>query len=571
MNRTFNLKQNYCSNSNEYRCLFFLFIFLLLLSGCHSGNNPSSDSRGKNKVSVPPPNRDFFQEIGQEIGIDYIHSIGEKDLNNIIESVGGGAAFLDYDQDGYIDLYVCSGTWLKGFSKGEKPDVLPHNHLYRNRGDGTFEDVTEKAAVGGPWFSMGVSVGDFNNDGYPDIYLSNYGPNVLLKNNGDGTFSDVTKHANVGGGDKCSIGGVWLDYDNDGFLDLYVGNYLKFDPNYKYYYAPDGFPGPMAYESEEDVLYHNKGDGTFEDVTKAMGIVDKDGRAMGVGAADIDDDGFVDIFVANDHTLNYLWHNEGGKKFVNWGTRSGTAFSQAGEATVSMCVDFADYNHDGLIDIFKTDDSYCSLYKNNGNGIFSDMSVSSGIATANAQFVGWTGSFFDYDNDGNIDIFKTNGALKHLYGEEDQIFKNEGNGKFRDISLEMGPFFKKELVGRGACLGDYDNDGDIDIFIVNLNEQGIFLRNNKGNQNNWLMLKLIGTTSNRDGIGARVKVTAGGVTQTAQKKSASGYLSQNDPRMHFGLAKNQIVDKIEIKWPSGKLQVLENMKVNQIIAVKEPK
>jgi enediyne biosynthesis protein E4 len=571
MTRKLILKQNYRSNSHENKSLFLLFIFLLLLSGCHSGNKPSNISTGKINSSIPPDNGEFFQEIGQEIGIKCVHSIGEKDLNNIIESVGGGAAFLDYDQDGFIDLYVCSGTWLKGFSKGEKPEIMPHNHLYRNRGDGTFEDVTEKAGVGGPWYSMGVSVGDFNNDGYPDIYLSNYGPNVLLKNNGDGTFSDVTKRANVGGGDKCSIGGVWLDYDNDGFLDLYVGNYLKFDPNYKYYYAPDGFPGPMAYESEEDVLYHNKGDGTFEDVTKAMGIVDVDGRAMGVGAADIDGDGFVVIFVANDHTLNYLWHNEGGKKFVNWGTRSGTAFSQAGEATVSMCVDFADYNHDGLIDIFKTDDSYCSLYENKGNGIFTDVSVSSGIATANAQFVGWTGSFFDYDNDGNIDIFKTNGALKHLYGEEDQIFRNEGNGKFKDVSLELGSYFKKEMVGRGACLGDYNNDGNIDIYIVNLNDQGIFLRNNKGNRNSWLELNLIGTTSNRDAIGASVKVTSGGVTQVAQKKSASGYLSQNDPRMHFGLDKNQLIDKIEITWPSRKSQILENIKVNQILSVKEPK
>ena len=570
MARTLFLKKIHFSNPMGCWYIILVFTLLLIFSGCHSGILLLQIQDEKAKLAAPPPNGDFFQEIGPEIGINCAHSIGEKDLNNIIESVGGGAAWLDYDQDGYIDLYVCSGTWLKGFSKCAEPDVKPHNHLYHNLGNGTFEDVTEKAGVGGPWYSMGVSVGDYNNDGYPDIYLSNYGPNVLLKNNGDGTFTDVTKKANVGGGDKCSIGGVWLDYDNDGFLDLYVGNYLKFDPNYKYYYEPDGFPGPMAYESEGDVLYHNNGDGTFTDVTKEMGIVDKDGRAMGVGAADIDDDGFVDIFVANDHTLNYLWHNEGGKKFVDWGTRSGTAFSQAGEATVSMCVDFADYKNNGLIDIFKTDDSYCSLYENKGNGIFTDMSVSSGIASANAQFVGWTGSFFDYDNDGLVDIFKTNGELKHLYGQEDQIFRNEGNGKFKDISLELGAYFKKAFVGRGACLGDYDNDGDIDIYIVNLNDKGIFLRNNKGNQNNWLTLKLIGTKSNRDGIGARVRLTSGGVTQTAQKKSASGYLSQNDPRMHFGLAKNQIVDKLEIKWPSGKLQLLENIKVNQILTVKEP-
>jgi hypothetical protein len=553
---------------NNRRYLIVLMI-LLIFSGCGQRNKPASESAKQSATTVLPPNDDFFQEIGKEIGLDFVHSIGDDDLTNIIQSDGGGAAFLDYDQDGYIDIYACSGTWLEGVSKSEKPVQLPENHLYRNMGNGTFEDVTKKAGVGGSWFSMGVTIGDFNNDGYPDMYISNFGPNVLLKNNGNGTFSDVTNHANVKGGKECSVGAVWFDYDNDSFLDLYVGNYLEFDPNYKYYYAPDGFPGPLAYDSQKDVLYHNNGDGTFDDVTEKMGITDIDGRAMGVGAADYDDDGYVDVYVANDHTLNYLWHNEGGKKFVDRGTMSGTAFSQAGEATVSMSVDFADFNDDGLLDLFVSDDSYCSLYENMGNGIFSDKGVSSNISMAAAQFVGWSSSFVDYDNDGDVDIFKTNGALKHLYGQEDQLFQNEGGGKFRDVSLELGKYFSEEFVGRGACLGDYDNDGDLDIFIVNLNDHSKFLRNNKGNQNNWLILKLTGTTSNRDGIGARVKLTAGGKTQIAQKKSTTGYLSQNDPRMHFGLAKNQIVDKIEIRWPSGKVQTLENIKTNQILEVKE--
>jgi hypothetical protein len=548
----------------------FLIILLVILQGCQSHNKPASGYGNKSLVTVPSPNNDFFQEIGMEIGLDFVHSFGDNDLDNIVESTGGGAAFLDYDQDGYIDLYACSGTWLEGFSKSDKPDKVPGNHLYRNRGDGTFEDVTISAGVGGPWYSMGITVGDYNNDGYPDIFLSNYGPNVLLRNNGNGTFSDVTRHANVSGGKECSVGAVWLDYDNDGFLDLYVGNYLAYDPDYKYYYAPDGFPGPLAYDIEKDVLYHNLGNGTFEDVTDAMGIVDMDGRAMGVGAADYDDDGYMDIYVANDHTLNYLWHNEGGKRFVDKGTMSGTAFSQAGEATVSMSVDFADFNNDGLMDLFVSDDSYCSLYENLDNGLFSDMGVSSNISMAAAQFVGWSSSFVDYDNDGDVDIFKTNGALKHLYGQEDQVFRNEGGGKFRDISLELGRYFQKELMGRGACLGDYDNDGDFDIFIVNLNDKCVFLRNNKGNQNNWLIIKLEGTTSNRDGVGARIKINAGGRIQTAQKKSTTGYLSQNDPRIHFGLANYETVDKIEVRWPSGKLQVIENIKANQIITIKEP-
>ena len=499
-----------------------------------------------------------------------MHSIGSEHLDNIIESVGGGAAFLDYDQDGYMDLYACSGTWIEGFSKSGKPEVMPENHLYHNNQDGTFEDVTKKSNTGGHDYSMGVTIGDYNNDGYPDIYVSNYGPNTLYKNNGDGTFTDVTKRAMIAGGKECSVGAVWLDYDNDGFLDLYVGNYLNFDPDYKYYYAPDGFPGPLAYDSQADVLYHNNGDGTFNDVTKAMGITDIDGRAMGVGAADYDDDGFVDIYVANDHTVNYLWHNDGGKKFTDRGTMSGTGFSQAGEATVSMSVDFADFNGDGLLDMFISDDNYCSLYENTGNGLFSDKSYASGISVASGQFVGWSSSFFDYDNDGDPDIFKTNGELKHAYGQEDQLFENTGNGKFEDVSVDRSKYFEEEHVGRGACLGDYDNNGAIDIFIVNLDSRGMFLRNNKVNQNNWITLNLVGTTSNRDAVGARIKIISGGKIQTAQKKSTTGYLSQNDSRVHFGIAKNETIDKIEIKWPSGKSQVLDNVKANQILTITEP-
>ena len=561
------LRKKFCSNLFESGCLTFLFMSLLTFGSCQSNNKSSSKS-----VALPPAaNDDYFQEIGKEIGIDFIHSIGDKELSNIVESSGAGAAFLDYDQDGYIDLYVCNGTWLKGLSSGEKPAELPHNHLYRNLGNGTFEDVTKKAGVGGPWYSMGVTVGDYNNDGYPDLYVSNYGTNVLYKNNGNGTFTDVTSRAGVGGKETdFNTGAVWLDYDNDGFLDLYVGKYLNFDPNYKYYYAPDGFPGPMAYDAEPDVLYHNNGNGTFEDVTKKMGINDMDGRAMGVGAADYDDDGFVDIYVANDHSMNYLWHNNGGKGFTDVGIPSGTAFGQSGESAVSMSVDFADYTGSGRMDMFISDDKYCRLYENMGNGIFTDKSYPSGIAMPAGQFVGWSSSFIDYNNDGLMDIYKTNGALKHLYGQEDQLFENTGDGKFKDVSTEMGKYFMQKLVGRGACFGDYDNDGDIDGYIVNLNDRGAFLRNNKGNSNNWIILNLNGTTSNRDGIGARIKLTAGGKVYVTQKKSTTGYLSQNDPRIHFGLAKNTMIDKIEIQWPSGKLQVLENIKVNQILPVKEP-
>ncbi len=544
---------------------FILFLFLILVIACTSDKKSSKEPAS---LSLPEANNDFFQDITDYSGIDFIHSIGDDHLSNIIESVGGGAAFLDFDQDGYIDLYVCNGTYIEGFSEGEKPGKIPKNHLYRNQQNGTFEDVTLKAGVGHTGYGMGVTVGDFNNDGYPDIYVSNYGPNVLYRNNGNGTFTDVTEKAGMAG-NACSVGAVWFDYDNDGLLDLYVGNYLEFDPDYDYYYAPDGFPGPMAYDAQADVLYHNKGDETFSDVSEPMGIYNPDGRAMGVGAADYDDDGFVDVFVANDHMVNYLYHNEGGKKFIDLGILSGLAFNQMGEATISMSVDFADYNNDGLLDLFVSDDSYCSLYRNEGDGVFSEVSNPSGIASAAAQHVGWSSSFIDFDNDGDVDIFKTNGELKHLYGHEDQLFENIDGKIFKEVSVEHGEYFKKELVGRGACFGDYDNDGDIDAYIMNLNDRGVLLRNNKGNENNWLMIQLIGDKSNRDGIGTRIKITVGDKIQAAQKKSTTGYLSQNDPRLHFGLGHNKKADAVEIIWPSGVVQKFDDVEANQIFIIRE--
>ena len=543
----------------------------LIFVACHSGNNPSSSGSKWLLAGTPPESEDFFQDVIRYSGIDFIRTVGDEHLSNLVESDGGGAAFLDYDQDGYLDLYLSNGNYTEGLSMNEDHPAVTtsENCLYRNRGNGTFEDVTRKAGVGDRGYSMGITVGDFDNDGYPDIYVSNYGPNVLYRNNGNGSFTDVTHRAGVAG-DNCSVGAVWLDYDRDGYLDLYVGNYIDFDPQYNYYYAPDGFPGPMAYDGEPDVLYHNLGDGRFEDVTEEMGVYNTDGRAMGVGAADYDNDGYTDIFVSNDHMINYLYHNEGGNGFADHGIMSGVAFNQVGEATISMSVDFADYNNDGKMDLFVSDDVYCSLYRNEGNGVFTEMSYNAGIAVACGQFVGWASSFFDYDNDGDLDLFKVNGELKHLYGQEDQLFENDGKGNFNDISVERGEYFQQELVGRGACFGDYDNDGDMDAYIVVLEDHGVLLRNNKGNQNNWVALQLIGTVSNRDGIGARVTIRYNGQMQTAQKKSSSGYLSQNDPRMYFGLGSSNMIDLIEVTWPSGINQVLENIEAGQFLTLTEP-
>ncbi len=545
----------------QLACFLLLVTLFVLCSDKKSKDHPEA---------LPPPvGSDFFIDVTEASGINFTHTIGDKHLSNLVESVGGGAAWLDYDQDGYIDLYVVNGAHVKGVSAEDEPlDYVPTNQLYRNLGNGTFEETTRKAGVGDAGYGMGVTIGDFNNDGFPDIYVSNYGPNVLYLNKGNGSYEDVSDKSGIAG-NECSVGAAGLDFDNDGQLDLYVGNYIAFNPEYNFYYAPDGFPGPMAYDGQPDRLYRNRGDGTFEDVTEKMGVYSPEGRAMGVGSADFNNDGWMDIYVANDHMVNYLYENVGGRAFKETGVASGTAFNQVGEATISMAVDFDDYDGDGLMDLFVSDDGYCSLFTNQGGGAFSEMSYYAGIASASGQHVGWATAFVDYDNDGDKDIFKVNGELKHLYGQEDQLFENAGGGKFVDVSVESGPHFQEEMVSRGACFGDYDNDGDIDVFIVNLESNGILLRNDHGNDQNWLTLHLVGTQSNRDAIGTRVTITAGGVTQIGQRKGGSGYLSYNDPRLHFGLGDSDVVENIEIKWPSGATSVLSNIKAGQILVVKE--
>ncbi|MDX1740345.1 MAG: CRTAC1 family protein [Rhodothermales bacterium] len=544
----------------------------LALVACGQNQSPSERPTSADARGAPTEEGAYFVDVTEYVGIDFQHSVGDEELSNIIETVGSGAAFLDYDQDGYIDLYVVSGASKDGVTDGPPPSFVPGNRLFRNIDGIRFEDVTDRAGVADEdGFGMGLAVGDYDNDGYPDIYVGNYGANVLYHNNGDGTFSDVADRAGVAGaGDLCTVGAVWLDYDNDGLLDLYVGNYLEFDPDYEFFYEPDGFPPPMAYSGQPDALYHNRGDGTFEDVTEAAGVLRPEGRMMGVGAADVDDDGFMDIYVANDVMENYLWHNEGGTHFVEMGLPAGVAYSERGDETSSMSVNFADFNGDGLMDLFVSDIHFSALYRNHGDGIFEDVTVRAGVAMPSGQYDGWGAAFLDYDLDGDADILKVNGDMNHLFGQEDQVFKNTGDGKFIDVSLELGRYFFREEVGRGASVGDYDNDGDPDIFIVNLNSKGILLRNESLDGNEWLQVLLVGTVSNRDGVGARVTLAVGGRTLTAHKQSSSGYLSQHDPRLHFGLGQSEVVDRLEVRWPSGSVQVLENVEAGQVVTITEP-
>jgi len=516
--------------------------------------------------SAPSPIR--FVDVTGDAGIDFVHSFGDTKFSNLVEAVGGGAAWLDFDRDGFVDLYLATGKYHAGLSEGEKPDRETLNRLYRNRGDGTFEDVTTRAGVAcAGCFSMAVAVADYDNDGLSDLYVANHGPNVLYRNRGDGTFEDVTGKAAVGD-DGCSVGAAWLDFDRDGRLDLYVGNYIEFDPDYHLYYEPDGFPGPMAYAGQVDRLYRNLGGGRFEEIGGRLGLT-RPARAMSVAAGDYDGDGYTDVYVTNDASENFLLRNVNGTKFEDMALRAGVAFNGMGDQTASMAVDFGDFDGDGRADIFVSDNSLCSLYRNDGEG-FEDVSPEAGIARTSAQFVGWGAFFFDYDNDGDLDIFKVNSDLSRLFGQEDQLFENLGGGRFRDVSLRLGPYFREERMGRGAAFADYDNDGDADIIIVNIDSGAVLLRNDGGNRNHALALRLVGRRSNRDGVGAVVRVTAGGQVQTAEKRSTRGYLSQSDPRMLFGIGSNRLAGLIEVNWPSGATQQLKDIAAQGTITIEEP-
>jgi hypothetical protein len=523
-------------------------------------------------VSLLPAQSDLPQliDITQQVGITFIHNFGDDEMSNLIESNAGGCAFFDYDGDKDLDIYLVNGVYIEGLShiQGRKYKDKLSNALYRNNGDRSFSDVTEEAGVGHKGMGMAVLTADYDNDGDQDIFVSNYGPNVFYLNNGNGTFTDITRRAGLDN-NLFGIGSTFLDYDQDGFLDLYVGNYIEYDPDYQYFYAADRFPGPLAYHGQCDVLYHNNGDGTFTDVTKQAGVNNPEGRAMGVTSCDFDNDGDWDIFVANDAMENYLYRNNSDETFTNIALRTATGFGQNGEATSAMSGEFGDIDLDGNVDIIVPDMAYSCIYKNTGLGYFEEMSAYMGLAAACGQYTSWSGNFFDFNHDGYGDLFISNGHPHRLIGEEDLLLLNNAGIRFNNISHELGQDFQEKFVGRGSAVGDFDDDGDLDILILNLNNRPRLLLNDGGNKKNWIMIHLIGTQSNRDAIGSRIRISCGDFYQTKWRLSSSGYLSQSDYRLHFGLENHFQVDLIEIRWPSGNIQTLENIKANQVISVKE--
>jgi hypothetical protein len=522
----------------------------------------------------------IFEEVPvASSGIHWVHTAGKSPMKYLPESSGAGCAFFDYDNDGWMDIYLVNSGKCDFY---DPPKPL-RNALYRNNRDGTFTDVTEKAGVGGGGYGMGVAVGDYNNDGLPDIYVTQYGKNILYRNNGDGTFTDVTEKAGVGVS-GWSTSAVWFDYDNDGRLDLFVCQFCEFDktapgcpvdPNGTRHYCI-----PRPFKPRPSCLFHNNGDGTFTDVSKETGIAGHVGKAWGAVAADLDNDGRMDLFVSNDTVGNFLFMNRGGK-FEETGLLANVAYSNAGFARSGMGVDAADFNQDGWMDLFvaNINEEIFSLYRNNHDGSFDDVAMPMGVGKATRWMSGWGLKFFDYDNDGNVDLILSNGFPDDLVDQESHfvtykepllLFHNEG-ATFRNASEQGGTAFAKRFASRGLAVGDFNNDGAVDVLISVNDAAPVLLKNNAGAENHWLGVKLVGRKCNMDAIGARVTYQAGEMVRHAMKTGGGSFLSAHDPRMVLGIGARAKVDWIEVRWPqpSGLVERFMNLPIDRYINLTE--
>jgi hypothetical protein len=545
-----------------------LKLFLLILAGTAAwAQTPAAPAATSAPAAIK------FADATDASGIKFTHSFGSQQLGSLLESTGAGCVWFDYNNDGLPDLYVVNGRPLEDsmhpYPLKKKPEVPPHNHLYRNNGNGTFTDVTDQAGVSPDMFSFAVSAADYDNDGFVDLIVSGYGKVILYHNRGNGTFEDVSAKAGLKM-DGWALSSTWLDYDRDGCVDVFVSRYVKFDPKYRMFYAADNYPGPLDYEGDSSRLFHNNCNGTFTDVTEKAGIASFKARAMGVTAADFDGDGWPDIYVSNDKTENFLFRNKHDGTFEEMATDAEVAYGQNGEMTSSMGPVFADIDGDGLLDLWVTDSKYNRLMHNTGKKTFEDISNASGLAQANAQYVSWASGVYDYDNDTWPDIMIFHGGLIHMVPQEHSLFRNLGGGKFAEVSREAGPVMDVKTVARGGCFADYDNDGKVDAFMVNLGARGTLLHNVSTNSNHWIAIKLEGTKSNRDGIGAKLELVSDGRKQIAERVAGSGYMSQDDGRVHFGLGKASTIDKLTVRWPSGKEQVLEKVAGDRVLTVREP-
>jgi hypothetical protein len=563
-------QQTLCGALRWHR-LWLHAAWIVLLASCPAA--PQSDG--------PHPGPIQFTNVTAAAGIKFVHYRGNDGIAINREIFGPGVCVADFDGDGLQDIYFVNGRDL--YHRG----IDVRNALYHNNGDGTFTDVTDKAGVPGTGYGMGCIWGDYNNSGFPSLFVTQYGRNVLYRNNGDGTFTDVTDKAKVAGTESGTLfhsGAVFFDYDRDGLLDLYVGGYVNLEsgPRYCPLAGVQSSCAPSAYKGSANALYHNNGDGTFSNVTVAAGVSMPEGKNLAVGVGDYDTDGWPDLFVANDGVPSYLFHNDHNGKFSEVGLTAGMAVTARGNTMAAMCISLGDYDNDGWLDLYISDYQKSSdhLWHNDHQGGFWEVSYEAGIERPTRDVLSFGGGFFDYDNDGWLDLFIANG---HVYPEVDQtdpqvrfkqidtLFHNEGNGKFVETTKLAGEGFKTPYVGRGVAFADFDNDGFVDVVVGNNGEPPLLLHNSGGNGNHFVNFRLVGTKSNRDAMGARVHIVAGGLSQIREIAGGGSYLSQSDLRANFGLGKATRVESVEISWPSGLKQVFHDVEAGKFYQVVEGK